>query len=249
MAFHFIAVMSHYSHGRRIAWHYSADSRLDKEFIQSFFSRVDRQCGEVQLGIHKLSTESTSWDSVVQKDSFFKDVYRTQDIDTFIGMVIRDQELSPTDVSKFILSILPSSHLKLQKLIYFSYAEFLLQTGTKLFKEPLVAFKYGPVVESVFQKYKVHGFTIIDSIEDETICYSTESLAITPSIMKVASSEHGDVAIACILKVLQQYGRFSAGDLVDKTHQVGGPWDRVYTPGANCEITDDLIIQYHQVIK
>ncbi|EJQ55417.1 hypothetical protein IEI_00680 [Bacillus wiedmannii] len=249
MAYHFIAVMSHYSHGGRIAWHYSADSRLDKEYIQGFFKRVEGKCGEVQLGIHRLVTDSTGWDSVVQKDSFFEDVYRTPDIDTFIGMVVQGQELSPTDVSKFILSILPSSHLKLQKLLYYSYAEFLIQTGAKLFKEPLVAFKYGPVVESVFHKYKVHGSTVIDYKEDETICYSTESLAITPSIMKVTSSEHGEEAVACILNVLKKYGGYSAGELVDKTHQAGGPWDRVFRPGANREIPDGLIVRYHQEVN
>ncbi|OOR20908.1 MULTISPECIES: Panacea domain-containing protein [Bacillus cereus group] len=249
MAFHFIAVMSHYSDGRRIAWHYSDESKLDKEIIQGFLKRVRKKCGEVQLGIHKLATDSTTWDSVLQKDSFFKDVYKTRDVETFIEMIIQDQELSATDVSKFILSVLPSSHLKLQKLLYFSYAEFLLRTGAKLFKEPIVAFKYGPVVESVFHNYKVHGSTTIDYKEDETICYSTEDLAITPSFMKLVSSEHGIVALECILKTLNQYGEVSAGDLVEKTHQDGGPWDRVFKPGWNCEITDDVITQYHQVIN
>ncbi|WP_283749714.1 Panacea domain-containing protein [Bacillus mycoides] len=248
MAFHFIAVMSHYSDGRRIAWHYSDEGKLDKEVIQGFLKRVRKKCGEVQLGIHKLATDSQKWDSVLEKDSFFKDVFQTRDIDTFIEMVIQDQELSAADVSKFILSVSPSSHLKLQKLIYFSYAEFLLRTGIKLFKEPIVAFKYGPVVESVFHKYKVHGSSVIDYKEDETICYETEDLAITPSFMKLASSEHGIVALECILKALKQYGEFSAGVLVEKTHQSGGPWDRVYKEGWNCEITDDVITQYHQVI-
>ncbi|MDF9540375.1 DUF4065 domain-containing protein [Bacillus cereus] len=249
MAFHFIAIMSHYSTGRRIAWHYSDEFKLDKEVIQTFLKRVRKKCGEVQLGIHKLATESTRWDSVTQKDSFFKDVYQTRDVDVFIDMVVQDQELSATDVSKFILSVFPSSHLKLQKLLYFSYAEFLLRTGTRLFKEPIVAFKYGPVVESVFHSYKIHGSDTIGYKEDEIICYETEALAITPSFMKIASSEHGIVALECILKTLRQYGQLSAIELVEKTHQAGGPWDKVFKPGQNCEISDEFITQYHQVIN
>ncbi len=84
------------------------------------------------------------------KGFFFKDVIITSDEETFIELVSQDQELTAYDVAKFILSIIPSTHLKLQKLLYFAYAEFLLRTGERLFKEPILAFKYGPVVESVF---------------------------------------------------------------------------------------------------
>ncbi|MDT2193876.1 type II toxin-antitoxin system antitoxin SocA domain-containing protein [Paenibacillus larvae] len=49
----------------------------------------------------------------------------------------------------------------MQKLLYYVYADFLLATGKKLFKEPIVAFEYGPVVEEVFL-YKVHGSSEID---------------------------------------------------------------------------------------
>jgi len=249
MAFHFIAIVSHYTGGKRIGWHYSNDTRLDKEVIHEFLTKVKKKCGDVQLGIHKLSTDSVSWESIVKKDAFFADVFVTRDIETFIRLVSEDQELSAYDVAKFILSVIPSSHLKLQKLLYFVYAEFLLRTGEKLFKEPILAFRYGPVIESVFQKYKVHGSSVIDYKEDETICISTDRMVITPSFMKIASSEHGLIALDCILKVFEKYGHLSAGELVDKTHQPGGPWDRVYKPGKNAVITDDLIIQYHQVIN
>jgi uncharacterized phage-associated protein len=249
MAFHFIAIVSHYTGGQRIAWHYSDEKKLDREIIHDFLMKVKRKCGDVQLGIHKLSTDSVSWESVVKKDAFFADVFVTRDIETFIKLVSEDQELSAYDVAKFILSVIPSSHLKLQKLLYFAYAEFLLRTGEKLFKEPILAFKYGPVVQSVFQKYKVHGSSVIDCKEDEKICIFTDSMVTTPSFMKIASSEHGMTALDCILTALKKYGHLSAGELVEKTHKKGGPWDRVYEPGKNAVITDDLIIQYHQVIE
>ncbi|MCM3024618.1 Panacea domain-containing protein [Heyndrickxia ginsengihumi] len=248
-AYHFIAIMSHYHKGTRVGWHYASTEKLDKEVIDTFFKKVEKKCGEIQFGIHKLSTESVSWRSVVKKDRFFHDVSVTDNMETFIEYVSSDQELSATDVAKFVLTVIPSSHLKLQKLLYYCYAEFLERTGQKLFKEPIVAYKYGPVVESVFRKFKIHGSSIIDYQEDESFILSTEEIATTPSFIKVVSSEHGIAALDCILSVLDDYGASDPFDLVEKTHQKGSPWDRVYKPGANSIITDDLITQYHSYAR
>ncbi|MBT2572591.1 DUF4065 domain-containing protein [Bacillus sp. ISL-51] len=249
MAFHFIAIISDFSGGRRIGWHYSSESRLDKNYISEFFEKVKESCGKVQFGIHKLSTDSTSWDSVTKKDSFFDDVIVTEDISAFIDVISRDKELTAYDVAKFVLSFQSASHLKLQKLLYYIYAEFLLKTGKKLFKEPIVAFKFGPVIEDIFSKYKVHGKSIIDYQEDASIKLLTDDLVVTPSFMKVLSSEHGGEAIESITKVLVKYGKYPPFRLVDMTHQEGGPWHRAYEPGQNCAITDDLITKYHHHVK
>ncbi|MCY7542159.1 DUF4065 domain-containing protein [Bacillus safensis] len=248
MAYHFIAIISDFSGGRRIGWHYSSEERLDKDYISEFFETVKEKCGKVQFGIHKLSTDSTSWKSVTQKDSFFSDVAVTGDITSFIDVISRDKELTAYDVAKYVLSFKPCSHLKLQKLLYYIYAEFLLKTGEKLFKDPIVAFKYGPVVEEVFYKYKSNGKSIIDYQEDATIKIFTDDIVVTPSFMKVASSEYGIEAVQSIIKVLDKYGDYTPFRLVEMTHQEDGPWERAYEPGENCVITDDLITQYHQYV-
>ncbi|QIW79429.1 Panacea domain-containing protein [Bacillus tequilensis] len=246
MAFHFIAIVSDFSGGRRYGWHYSSEDQLDKEYIKLFITRIKKECGHVQFGIHKLTTDDISWDSVVQMDSFFDDVIITNRIDDFIEVVSNDQQLSAYDVAKFVLAIYPVSHLKLQKLLYYIYSEFLLRTGSKLFKDPIVAFKYGPVVEDIFHRYRIHGSSQIDYKEDETFLLRTQEVAYTPSLIKIWTSEYGTAALQCIKDTLLKYGELDAFHLVDKTHQEGGPWARAYKPGQNCEITDDLIIQYHQ---
>jgi uncharacterized phage-associated protein len=248
-AFHFIAIMSHYRKGQRIGWHYSSEDRLDKEIIQEFFAKVKKKCGDVHFGIHKMSTPSTTWDSVVEKDSFFADVIVTKDMDSFINYVSDDQELSAYDIAKFLLTVLPSSHLKLQKLLYYCYAEFLMKTGQKLFKEPIVAYKYGPVIESIFRKFTSHGSSIIDYKEDESFIISTTMVEATPSFIKIAYSDCGLAALECILNVLKKYGGYEPFELVEKTHQPGGPWKRVYKEGRNSQITDELIIQYHSYVQ
>ncbi|PJN91000.1 Panacea domain-containing protein [Bacillus sp. mrc49] len=248
MAFHFIAIVSDYTSGVRIGWHYSAEEKLQKDIIHDFTKRVKRRCGDVQLAIHKLSTDSTDWNSVVEKDTFFNDVAISSDTEVFIDLISKDQKLRAYDVAKFILSALPMSHLKLQKLLYYSYSRFLLRTGEKLFTDPIVAYKYGPVVETVFHKFKVHGSGVIDYKEDEIIRISADIKAVTPIFMKIASSEHGLVALDCIVNVIEDFQEESATELVERTHLEGGPWDRVYKPGKNSHITDEFITQYHYVV-
>jgi uncharacterized phage-associated protein len=46
------------------------------------------------------------------------------------------------------------THLKLQKLIYFAQAWHLANTGEPLFSEEMQAWTHGPVVPSVWHKYK-----------------------------------------------------------------------------------------------
>lgn len=78
MAFHFIALES--VGDRRIAWHYASEGKLDKETLRAFVAKTKGMTG----GIHKIQTDSTSWQSVVDRDSYFDDVLVTRDVDEFI---------------------------------------------------------------------------------------------------------------------------------------------------------------------
>ncbi|WP_121639391.1 Panacea domain-containing protein [Virgibacillus sp. Bac330] len=249
MAYHFLAITSSYSKGYRIGWNYSSEDTLDKAVIKRFLTKMKKRCGDVQFGIHKITTNSLSISSVKEKDMFFEDVVFTSDMDQFISLVASDQKLSALDISKFVLTMLPMSHIKLQKILYYTYAEFLKRTGEKLFKEPIVSYKYGPVVESVFREFTEHGALIIDYEEDENFVIVADDVATTPSFIKVISSEHGSTVIDCVMDTLQRYGDEKPFNLVDKTHRVGGPWQRVYEPSQNNIITDDLILQYHHFVK
>ncbi|ARF70705.1 hypothetical protein B7C51_24845 (plasmid) [Paenibacillus larvae subsp. pulvifaciens] len=78
MAFHFIALGSVGS--RRIAWHYASDGKLDKEMLRTFAAEA-----KGMLGIHKIQTDSTSWQSVVNRDSYFDGVLVIQDMNEFLS--------------------------------------------------------------------------------------------------------------------------------------------------------------------
>ena len=49
------------------------------------------------------------------------------------------------------------SNLKLQKVLYYVQAEFLVTTNNPCFKDKIEAWMFGPVVESVYRHYRVYA--------------------------------------------------------------------------------------------
>lgn len=248
MAFHFIAIASSYSEGQRIGWHYTSEERLDLGVIKNFMQIIEEECGTPQLAIHKLSTDSTEFSSVVEKDKFFEDVVLTKNTESFVELLKADRTLSVVDVAKFLLTIYPMSHLKLQKILYYVYADFLTKTGKRLFKEELVAFQYGPVIQEIYQKYRVHKSSVIEEKEDD-VFYLHTGLSATVSFMKIVSSESGIEAMTSIIETMNKYIGCSASELVTRTHREFGPWHRVYREYQNRTITDEVILKYHYIVQ
>lgn len=117
----------------------------------------------------------------------------------------------------------PLSQMKLHKLLYYAQGIYLAYTkGNKLFNEDILAWKHGPVVRTVYDKYR-GKYDIVDEITDEQL---KDYLDIS-----------GDKLSQSILEVVYTtYGNMSAWDLRNQTHQER-PWLEVY----NVEETTDVI--------
>ena len=46
-------------------------------------------------------------------------------------------------------------------------------------------------------------------------------------------------------KIIETTKKLNGGNLIDITHVIGGPWDKVYQEGANNEIDDQTILKYN----
>ena len=116
------------------------------------------------------------------------------------------------------------SNLKLQKLLYYSQGVTLALTEMPLFSDPIEAWLQGPVVPSVFRKYKQagSGAVILDEAQGHEIEEFDES---TREILD---------------EVYQVYGQFSAWKLRSMT-QEEPPW-RDTTQGS--EITHHCLSDY-----
>ena len=242
---HYIIMASAYSIGKRIVLDYNTDDTLPMDLIQKDIDYIIEKCGaDIAISSHSIQTESILWESVEKKDNFFKDTLVVNNKEEFVNIVLKDRELTGIDIAKYILSVLPSTHLKLQKLVYMCYANYLCEENEKLFNDKIYAYRLGPVIESVYKKYKKSGYGLL-SVEDNKHTYN-EDVKKLPSRSRILASKNGLKKLLSIDKTIKNYAIYTANELVGLTHKENTPWAKTGSGLIiNKQITDELIKQYH----
>lgn len=245
MITHFIFMSSSYSLGKRIALDFIVNDRDIQDKLKEYLDKITAECGkDVSISTHMIQAEDITWESVCKADHFFKGVEVIDNLDKFIKLIKRDRKLKGIDIAKYILSKIKCTQLKLQKLVYFCYAEYLCDTGKELFTDAIYAFKYGPVVDTVYEKYKKYGYKSITE-EKENINVTVSEM---PAKSRILFAEDGTEKIISIDNTLKKYGQLTAGQLVELTHRQSTPWTitRKGTWILYSEIKPEVIKKYHK---
>lgn len=107
--------------------------------------------------------------------------------------------------------------MKLQKLIYFIYREYLKLTNESLFPEKFEVWKYGPVIESVYYKFKKYGSNAIkDYGRDEN------------GRISVVDEETSNDFVKAFSKIWNKYKEYDGAYLSMLTHEDGTAWKMAY---------------------
>lgn len=121
------------------------------------------------------------------------------------------------------------THLKLQKLLYFAQAAHLSICNGSLFNDEIEAWRFGPVISSVYHRYKNKGNRILklpsnyeDSIEDEKIK-------------------------KFLCGVWELFHKYSTSELISITHN-HKPWKDYYKEGINEIIPKEVLKEYYKNI-
>lgn len=244
---HSILLCSSYYEGKRICLH---TVEIDKDVFSQIVDRVKGAYGgkRVPFSIHTIITDSEDWDSVVKKDPYFRDVSVVDGPDKMIELLQKDRFLSGVDVAKYILSKTSCTHTRLEKLTYMCYADYLCDTGERLFVDKIYAFDHGPVVGSVYERYgsssREHPGKLLveEEFGDEITLQDKIKL---PIKSRVLFSEDGERKVESIDRTLQRCRVYSTYDLVDITHRSKTPWD-ITPKGSYSVITDVSIKEYHK---
>lgn len=245
MVKHFIILASAYTIGTRIALDYVVCDDTQLEQIKRDREYILNICGsDTPLSSHFVQAEKEGWESVYRRDKFFEGVKVIANAKEFAEILQKDRVLKGVDVAKYVLTQIPCTHLKLEKLVYLCYADYLCEQGKKLFDDRIYAYKLGPVVETVYKKYKKRFFG--ENIEDDKKTYDENSWEL-PIRSRIISSEDGLNKLASIDKTLNKYGNLSARDLVNLTHREFSPWSKSGKGMKENEIILDVIIKnYHK---
>lgn len=245
MVKHFIIIASAYSIGKRIALDYFDTEQVKIKDIKKDMDHIIKECGDdVSISTHYIQTEELGWDKVVKLDKFFAKVKLIDTKEEFVEILLKDRNLKGIDIAKYILTKIPCTHLKLEKMTYMCYADYLYQTGNKLFEDKIYAYKLGPVVKSVYDKYKKKWSKYL--YEDDEKVYDEHDKNM-PIKSRILASKDGIKKLISIDKTIEKYREYSASKLVNLTHQKSTPWS-MSGKGEETykEIEDDLIIKYHK---
>ncbi len=246
MVTHFIFMSSSYSLGTRIALDYIVKNAKVQEEIKKHLDEIIAKCGkDVSISTHMIQADDESWKSVIKADHFFKDIKVVEDLEEFIKLIKKDRKIKGIDVAKYILSKVTCTQLKLQKLVYLCFADYLCETGKKLFIDKIYAFKYGPIVYSVYEKYKAYGYEPIEKEKEEI---DSNGIYEMPSKSRILFAEDGVEKILSIDKTLEKYGKLSASELVEITHRKNSPWSKTIkgTLESYYPIEIETIKNYHK---
>ncbi len=151
---------------------------------------------------------------------------------------------TPSHVANFFLDCAKEegedlTMLKLQKLVYFAYGWTLAVLGEELFnttEHPIRRYRYGPVLESLYQEFKFLG--------NDPINFYSSGLDDPNDGFKTLRIDRNDENVRRVLaRVWRLYRGLSGGDLVLLTHHAGSPWDKANHKGAS--VLDKTDIKKH----
>lgn len=152
---------------------------------------------------------------------------------------------SALDVSRYVINYSNKkdygvSCLKLQKLLYFIQAYFLLETDRPCFAEPIEAWGFGPVVPAAYNEYKQFGSCNIPAIHtyleiNHDNIWNSKRKLYTDDMITQADKKR-------IEKVVDFFADYAGANLTEITlHQA--PWKDAYQSGQRV-ITNEQIIKY-----
>jgi len=130
--------------------------------------------------------------------------------------------------------------MKLLKLVYLSHGWYLAFYDRPLISEAVLAWRYGPVIKSVYIKFKFYGKCQIESLADidgDGVISNTEVMPSDPAICRFLD------------QVWERYSQYNGLQLSDLTHQDGSPWSNTKNRnGEGAIISTDSIKEYYRQI-
>lgn len=129
------------------------------------------------------------------------------------GHIMEPKKYDAVEIAKYMIDKStreghPISNLQLQKILYYVLGAFWKEKGYQVFDNEVQAWSYGPVIKDVYDMFCMYGGIPICDLYDDV------------------SIEDDDKRI--IDKVLAECRAMYVWDLVDKSHEKGTPWERVY---------------------
>lgn len=143
--------------------------------------------------------------------------------------------------------------MKLQKLLYFAYGWYLAYfPNKKLFDEQMQAWRYGPVIESIYHEVKSYGNYPISEPISKLVMWETSKLSVKFGTPRIKFKNDDDKKF--LEAIWSTYSKFPAVQLSAMTHAEDTPWNFLNEKYKNSipkgeYISDSLMVKYFESYK
>ena len=129
------------------------------------------------------------------------------------------------EVSNFVLKLAdargkPLTQMMLLKIIFYAHGWYLASNHKPLFRQPVEAWEYGPVVKVVRDAFKDFGKKPITRCAERLNLETGELIEVSS---RLSSEDERFVEV-----IFDNYAKYRAAQLSDMTHEKDSPWDRVW---------------------
>lgn len=156
------------------------------------------------------------------------------------------QPQSANLIADYILSYdsTPFTMLHIMKLVYISHGWHLAVLGKPLILDEIEAWKYGPVIPSLYRTLKSYGREYITSL---SYCGTSLNSNEIDKRKEFIQSRIHKLSRELIDRVIKEYSKLSAMQLSSLTHQNGTPWSQCYKDDVLFKKIPNSVIQKHYV--
>ena len=135
--------------------------------------------------------------------------------------------------------------MKLIKLVYIAHGTYLAVKEKNLIKEKIQAWKFGPVIKSLYKEFGYYGMAPIT----ETASHIVESGEGQVSFRECNIPEDDVNTLSILNQVWDHFKKYSGVQLSNWTHLAGSPWYKAWHHEGGSEkfnhiISNDLIKNY-----
>lgn len=133
----------------------------------------------------------------------------------------------------------PLDPMKLQKLVYYANGWYAGYTGNMLLNEPIEAWPYGPVIQSLYHEFKKYGRNPVGELATELDAKSWDFITVQPP--------EDENLRSFLTSIWNSYSGYSGIALSEMTHAPGGPWDITMKKASGMrgvDIPQELILDH-----
>lgn len=109
-------------------------------------------------------------------------------------------------------------NMKLQKLLYFAHGHWLGNYHRPLLDEVVQAWKFGPVVQTIYDEFREYGNNPI----------TTRATNYSGKVLRLPWEDEGSTVREFLSLIWFKYAARSGWQLAEMTHAEGTPWREIY---------------------